>query len=160
MKSAIFSIDIFNDLSYKGRVALAESTKNPEILILLAEDSYQYVRGQVVQNVNTPIYILVKMLEEYDGVSWSLKTEDHYSGYKKENIEKNLTLAQKIRMYSFNTFDDYYNPNSEVMKTTVLGVRVCRTVKNRFFDFCEKEKLPARKVITYLIENFLDKYED
>ena len=79
---------------------------------------------------------------------------------QKENIEKNLTLAQKIRMYSFNTFDDYYNPNSEVMKTTVLGVRVCRTVKNRFFNFCEKEKLPARKVITYLIENFLDKYED
>lgn len=63
-------------------------------------------------------------------------------------------------MYSFDTFDDYYNPNSEVMKTTVLGVRVSRTVKNRFFDFCADEKLPARKVITYLIENFLDKHED
>jgi hypothetical protein len=103
MKSAIFSIDIFKDLNHKGRVALAESTKNPEILILLAEDSYQYVRGKVVQNVNTPIYILVKMLEEYDEVSWSLKTEDHYSGYTKENIEKTLKLIGKELGKEFET---------------------------------------------------------
>ena len=95
MKSGIFTIDIFKDLNYKGRTALAESTKNPEILILLAEDSYQYVRGQVVQNVNTPIYLLIKMLEEYDEVSWSLKTESHYSGYRKESIEKTLKEIQK-----------------------------------------------------------------
>ena len=95
MKSGIFTIDIFKDLNYKGRIALAESTKNPEILTILAEDSNQYVRGQVVQNTNTPIYILIKMLEEYDNVSWSLKTEDHYSGYRKENIEKTLKAIQK-----------------------------------------------------------------
>ena len=103
MKSAIFSIDIFNDLSYKGRVALAESTKNPEILILLAEDSYQYVRGQVVQNVNTPIYILIKMLEEYDGVPSGYKTQDYYSGYRKENIEKTLKLIEKELGKEFET---------------------------------------------------------
>ena len=95
MKSSIFSIDIFKDLNYKGRRVLAESTKNPEILILLSEDSDQYVRGQVVQNVNTPIYILTKMLEEYDDQPWSLKTEDHYSGYRKENIEKTLRMIEK-----------------------------------------------------------------
>lgn len=95
MKSGIFTIDIFNDLNYKGRIALAESTKNPKILILLAEDSNQYVRGKVVQNTNTPIYILKKMLEEYDNVSWSLKTEDYYSGYRKENIEQTLKKIQK-----------------------------------------------------------------
>jgi hypothetical protein len=94
-KSSIFSIDIYEDLTYKGRRALAESTKNPEILTILAEDHDQYVRGHVVQNVNTPIYILVKMLEEYDEVSWSLKTEDHYSGYRKERIEKTLSLIKK-----------------------------------------------------------------
>jgi hypothetical protein len=95
MKSGIFTIDIFKDLNYKGRISLAESTKNPEILTLLSEDSNQYVRGQVVQNTNTPIYILIKMLEEYDNVSWSLKTEDYYSGYRKENIEKTLKAIQK-----------------------------------------------------------------
>ena len=95
MESGIFTIDIFNDLNYKGRIALAESTKNPEILILLAEDSNQYVRGQVVQNINTPICILIKMLEEYDEVSWFLKTESHYAGYRKENIEKTLNLIKR-----------------------------------------------------------------
>lgn len=95
MKSAIFTIDIFKDLDGKGRENLAKNTSNREILILLSEDSYQYVRGQVVQNVNTPIYLLIKMLEEYDEVSWSLKTESHYSGYRKENIEKTLKAIQK-----------------------------------------------------------------
>jgi hypothetical protein len=103
MKSAIFSIDIYEDLTYKGRRALAESTKNPEILTILAEDHDQYVRGHVVQNVNTPIYILIKMLEEYDEVSWSLKTEDHYSGYRKERIEKTLKLIKKELGEEFET---------------------------------------------------------
>ena len=95
MKSGIFTIDIFKDLNYKGRTALAESTKNPEILILLAEDSNEYVRGQVVQNVNTPIYILIKMLKEWDNLSWSKKTESYKKGYRKENIEKTLKEIQK-----------------------------------------------------------------
>lgn len=95
MKSGIFTIDIFEDLNYKGRIALAESTKNPEILTILSEDYNEYVRGGVVQNINTPIYILTKMLEEYDKEPWGLKREDHYSGYRKENIEKTLKEIQK-----------------------------------------------------------------
>jgi hypothetical protein len=103
MESAIFTIDIFKDLNYNGRRALAESTKNPEILTILAEDSDQYVRGQVVQNVNTPIYILVKMLDEYDGESWRLKTEDHYSRYTKKSIEKTLKLIERELGEEFET---------------------------------------------------------
>jgi hypothetical protein len=103
MKSTIFSIDIYKDLSYKGRRDLAESTKNPEILTILAEDHDQYVRGQVVQNVNTPIYILIKMLEEYDGVGSGYKTHDAYSGYTKKSIEKTLSLIKKELGEEFET---------------------------------------------------------
>jgi hypothetical protein len=103
MKSTIFSIDIYKDLSYKGRRDLAESTKNPEILTILAEDHDQYVRGHVVQNVNTPIYILIKMLEEYDGVNSGYKTQDAYSGYRKESIEKTLKLIKKELGEEFET---------------------------------------------------------
>jgi hypothetical protein len=103
MKSAIFTIDIFKDLNYKGRIALAGETENQEILVTLAEDSNQYVRGQVVQNVNTPIYILVKMLDEYDGESWSLKTETSYSRYTKESIEKTLILIERELGSEFET---------------------------------------------------------
>jgi hypothetical protein len=103
MEKETFTINIYKDLSYKGRRDLAESTKNPEILTILAEDHDQYVRGQVVQNVNTPIYILIKMLEEYDGVSWSLKTEDHYSRYTKKSIEKTLKLIERELGEEFET---------------------------------------------------------
>ena len=95
MKSGIFPIDIYNDLNYKGRISLAESTKNPKILIMLSEDYNEYVRGQVVQNINTPIYILRRMLEAYDKEPWDLKREDYYSGYRKENIEQTLKKIQK-----------------------------------------------------------------
>ena len=95
MKSGIFTIDIFKDLDYKGRVALAKCTENPEILIMLSEDYNEYARGQVVQNINTPIYILTKMLKEYDGVRSDYKRETFYSGYRKENIEKTLKAIQK-----------------------------------------------------------------
>lgn len=94
MKSGIFTIDIFKDLDYKGRQSLAKCTSDKEILIVLSED-LEYVRGQVVQNINTPIYLLIKMLGEYDEVSWSFKTESNYSGYRKENIEKTLKLIEK-----------------------------------------------------------------
>jgi hypothetical protein len=95
MESGIFTIDIFKDLDYKGRQSLAKSTSNQKILIVLSEDSWEYVKGQVVQNINTPIYILKKMLEEYDEVPFLDKNESHYSGYTKENIEKTLKLIQK-----------------------------------------------------------------
>ena len=95
MKSGIFTIDIFKDLDHKGRENLAKNTSNREILILLSEDSWEYVKGQVVQNTNTPIYILKKMLEEYDGVPWLKRTEYFYSNYTKESIEKTLKLIQK-----------------------------------------------------------------
>jgi hypothetical protein len=95
MEKKTFTINIYKDLSYKGRRDLAESTKNPKILTILAEDHDQYVRGHVVQNVNTPIYILKKMLEEYDGVDSDYKTQDAYSGYRKENILKTLKLIEK-----------------------------------------------------------------
>jgi hypothetical protein len=95
MKSGIFTIDIFKDLDYEGRKSLAKCTSNPEILILLSEVGGEYVKGEVVQNINTPIYILTKMLEEYDDQPWGLKTEDHYSGYRKENIEKTLRMIEK-----------------------------------------------------------------
>ena len=95
MKSGIFTIDIFKDLNYLGRVGLADTTKNPEILTILAEDSNQYVRGGVAKNMNTPIYILVKMLDEYDGENWNLKTESNYSGYNKKTIEKTLILIKR-----------------------------------------------------------------
>ena len=94
MKSGILTIDIFKDLDYKGRQSLAKCTSNQEILIVLSED-LEYVRGQVVQNINTPIYLLINMLGEYDDVYWSFKTESHYSGYRKENIEKTLKLIEK-----------------------------------------------------------------
>ena len=95
MERGIFTIDIFKDLNYLGRVGLADTTKNPEILTILAEDPNQYVRGGVAKNMNTPIYILVKMLDEYDREPWNLKTETRYSGYSKENIEKTLILIEK-----------------------------------------------------------------
>ena len=95
METGIFTIDIFKDLNSKGRIALAESTKNPEILTLLSEDSNEYVRGQVVQNINTPIYILTRMLEAYDKEPWGIKREIFYSKYRKESIEKTLKEIQK-----------------------------------------------------------------
>ena len=94
MKSGIFTIDIFNDLNYEGRQSLAKCTSNQEILIVLSEDS-EDVRGKVVQNINTPIYILKKMLREYDDVPWHFKTRNLYSGYRKENIEKTLKLIEE-----------------------------------------------------------------
>jgi len=103
MEKETFPINIYKDLSYKGRRDLAESTKNPEILTILAEDHDQYVRGHVVQNVNTPIYILIKMLEEYDGVDSGYKTQDHYSGYTKKSIEKTLSLIKKELGEEFET---------------------------------------------------------
>jgi len=103
MERGIFTIDIFKDLNYLGRVALAGETENQEILAILSEDSNQYVRGQVVKNVNTPIYILVKMLDEYDREPWNLKTETRYSGYSKENIEKTLILIEKELGEEFET---------------------------------------------------------
>jgi hypothetical protein len=95
MEKETFTIDIFKDLDYEGRQNLAKCTSNREILIVLSEDSCEYVKGQVVQNINTPIYILKKMLEEYDEVDWLDKNESFYSGYTKENIEKTLKLIQK-----------------------------------------------------------------
>jgi hypothetical protein len=103
MEKETFTINIYKDLSYKGRRDLAESTKNPEILTILAEDHDQYVRGHVVQNVNTPIYILIKMLEEYDGVDSGYKTQDAYTGYRKESIEKTLKLIKKELGKEFET---------------------------------------------------------
>jgi hypothetical protein len=94
MKSGIFAIDIFKDLNYDGRIALAKCTKNPEILTMLSEDHNEYVRGQVVQNINTPIYILTKMLEEYDKVPFDYRNESHESGYRKKNIEETLKSIQ------------------------------------------------------------------
>ena len=95
MESPIFTIDIHKDLDHKGRENLAKNTSNQEILIILSEDSWEYVKGQVVQNINTPIYILTKMLKEYDGVPWLKRTESLYSKYTKESIEKTLKLIQK-----------------------------------------------------------------
>ena len=95
MEKETFTINIFEDLDHKGRQNLAMNTSNREILIVLSEDSWEYVKGQVVQNINTPIYILKKMLEEYDEVDWLDKNESFYSGYTKENIEKTLKLIQK-----------------------------------------------------------------
>ena len=97
MESGIFTIDIFKDLDYKGRVSLAKSTSNPEILIVLSETPCrsEYVKGQVVQNINTPIYILTKMLKEYDEVPWLDRKESFYSGYTKESIQKTLKLIEK-----------------------------------------------------------------
>lgn len=95
MESPIFTIDIHKDLDHEGRENLAKNTSNQEILIILSEDSWEYVKGQVVQNINTPIYILIKMLKEYDGVPWLKRTEYLYSKYTKESIEKTLKLIQK-----------------------------------------------------------------
>ena len=95
MESGIFTINIFKDLDYKGRVSLAKSTSNREILIVLSETRSEYVKGQVVQNINTPIYILTKMLEEYDEVPWLDRNESFYSGYTKESIQKTLKLIEK-----------------------------------------------------------------
>jgi hypothetical protein len=95
MEKETFTINIFEDLDHKGRQNLAMNTSNRGILIVLSEDSWEYVKGQVVQNINTPIYILKKMLEEYDEVDWLDKNESFYSGYTKENIEKTLKLIRK-----------------------------------------------------------------
>jgi hypothetical protein len=95
MKSGIFTIDIFRDLDHRGRQSLAKCTSNPEILIVLSNDSWEYVKGQVVQNINTPIYILTKMLKRYDKVPWLDRNESFYSGYTKENILKTLKLIEK-----------------------------------------------------------------
>ena len=95
MESSIFTIDIHKDLDHKGRQTLATYTSNREILIVLSEDSNEYVKGQVVQNINTPIYILTKMLKEYDEVPWLQKNGSLYSKYTKESIEKTLKLIQK-----------------------------------------------------------------
>lgn len=94
-RKTVFTIDIYKDLNARGRSLLAEWTSNPEILAVLSEDSFQYTRGAVVQNINTPIHILEKMLEAYDNEPWDLKTEDYYSGYRKENIEKTLKLIKR-----------------------------------------------------------------
>ena len=98
MESPIFTIDIHKDLDHKGRENLAKNTSNQEILIILSEDSWEYVKGQVVQNINTPIYILIKMLKEYDGVPWLKRTESLYSKYTKESIEKTLKFQQTIKI--------------------------------------------------------------
>ena len=91
----VFTIDIHKDLNARGRSLLAQFTSNPEILAVLSEDSFEYTRGAVVQNINTPIYILEKMLEGYDKESSNYKRETFYSGYRKENIEKTLKAIQK-----------------------------------------------------------------
>jgi hypothetical protein len=93
MESGIFTIDIFKDLDYEGRKSLAKCTSNPEILILLSEVGGANVRGQVVQNINTPIHILTKMLKEYDSVPWLEKKD--CSKYTKETIQKTLKLIEK-----------------------------------------------------------------
>jgi len=93
MESGIFTIDIFKDLDYEGRESLAKCTSNPEILILLSEVGGANVRGQVVQNINTPIYILTKMLKEYDSVPWLEKKD--CSKYTKETMQKTLKLIEK-----------------------------------------------------------------
>ena len=95
MEKETFTINIYKDLDYKGRQTLAQWTSNREILIVLSEDSNEYVKGQVVQNINTPIYILTKMLKEYDEVPWMQKNRSFYSKYTKESIEKTLKLIQK-----------------------------------------------------------------
>jgi len=88
MESGIFTIDIFKDLDYEGRKSLAKCTSNPEILILLSEVGGEKVRGQVVQNINTPIHILTKMLKEYD-------KKKQCSEYTKETMQKTLKLIEK-----------------------------------------------------------------
>jgi hypothetical protein len=93
MESGIFTIDIFKDLDYEGRKSLAKCTSNPEILILLSEVGGANVRGQVVQNINTPIHILTKMLKEYDSVPWLVKK--NCSEYTKETMQKTLKLIEK-----------------------------------------------------------------
>jgi hypothetical protein len=95
MEKETFTINIYRDLDYRGRQTLAQYTSNREILIVLSEDGNEYVKGQVVQNINTPIYILTKMLEEYDEVPWLEKNGYLYSKYTKESIEKTLKLIQK-----------------------------------------------------------------
>jgi hypothetical protein len=93
MEKQTFTIDIFKDLDYEGRKSLAKCTSNPEILILLSEVGGEYVKGEVVQNINTPIYILTKMLKEYDSVPWLEKKQ--CSKYTKESMQKTLKLIQK-----------------------------------------------------------------
>jgi hypothetical protein len=95
MEKETFPINIQRDLNYEGRQCLAEYTSNREILIVLSEDSSEYVKGQVVQNINTPIYILTKMLKEYDSVPWLSKNSFLRSKYTKESIEKTLKLIEK-----------------------------------------------------------------
>jgi len=77
-RKTVFSIDIYEDLNARGRSLLAEWTSNPEILAVLSEDSFEYTKGAVVQNINTPII-----------------NESYYSGYRKENIEKTLKLIKR-----------------------------------------------------------------
>ena len=93
-RKTVFSIDIYEDLNARGRSLLAEWTSNPEILAVLSEDSFEYTKGAVVQNINTPIHILEKMLNEYDKVILPIN-ESYYSGYRKENIEKTLKLIKR-----------------------------------------------------------------
>ena len=88
MEKQTFTIDIFKDLDYEGRKSLAKCTSNPEILILLSKVGGEKVRGQVVQNINTPIHILTKMLKEYD-------SEKNCSEYTKETMQKTLKLIEK-----------------------------------------------------------------
>jgi hypothetical protein len=93
MEKQTFTIDIFKDLDYEGRKSLAKCTSNPEILILLSEVGGEYVKGEVVQNINTPIHILTKMLKEYDSVPWLEKKQ--CSKYTKETMQKTLKLIEK-----------------------------------------------------------------
>jgi len=68
----------------------------------------------------------------------------------KENIENNLTFAEKVRTYRpLLTYENNI--------TTTLGIRVPRRMKDDFLKFCKNKNLSARKVITYLVEKaFLD----
>lgn len=40
-------------------------------------------------------------------------------------------------------------------KTVHIGIRLPKPIKERFFDFCEKENISARKIMIYIVENFM-----
>lgn len=119
-------------------------------------NSLFFLNSEIKQIKQTEIKQIKEEIKECKEITSFLQTE--YQKLKQEQIEKqkiqeNLTFAEKIRAYPFNR---NYGTDGLDTSTNIITVRVPSQIHQQFFDFCHNEKISSRKVMIYLVENFIN----
>lgn len=71
----------------------------------------------------------------------------------KSDIQNNLTFSEQVQAYVVKESPEEYD------LTSTLTIRVSTKIKDQFLTFGNKEGLSAKKIITYLVENFMSTTE-